>query len=605
MDPEEAELLNDYRYRSYAAVIEKALRNFESSSEWADLISSLGKLNKALQSNLKYSLLPRRLVIGKRLAQCLHPALPSGVHLKALETYEIIFKIIGTKWLARDLFIYSSGLFPLLSHAAMAVKPVLLGLYERYFLPLQRALLPSLQAFTMGLLPGLEEGLEVYDRTDALLCRLGHLVGQRVLYGALWGSVLVCPLVRLPATLFIVSHFDRMAAPRLQRDMLGTDYRLVVRSICLSLQDSNVLVQRNMLEILLYFLPFATCLDPAEGAIPLSREDMITVVSAAALTLLRRDMSLNRRLYAWILAHSRELLVEALVSILKQKDSKSDPENVLEYLKPFRVIISLLDKPEIGPVLVSDVLLEVVRAFHCYCRESLGEDSPNSSTSSSTSSSHIASKMKENKVTSEIIKTVNMLFNAMSADYLWDYLTKRFHTCLSSSASVARSNPGAPSLSNLGRPSTSLYFYWASLPLRPVEPVVVVSEPVVWANQEAVFQPAGSEDSGLGLSASPSEQHLLPGRDWSDTAMGVCPQREDVWRRGGSVESITHNVQEILAAVINRYLLCVVEEDQGKAAAAQPDRSAPSLGKKGSRSPGRSGSRDPHVHYPRSKEPAG
>lgn len=46
MDPEESELQNDYRYRSYASVIEKALRNFESSSEWADLISSLGKLNK-------------------------------------------------------------------------------------------------------------------------------------------------------------------------------------------------------------------------------------------------------------------------------------------------------------------------------------------------------------------------------------------------------------------------------------------------------------------------------------------------------------------------------------------------------------------------------
>ena len=54
-------------------------------------------------------------------------------------------------------------------------------------------------------------------------------MGQRVLYGALWGSLLVCPLVRLPATHFIVSHFDRMAPPRLQRDMLGTDHRLVVR----------------------------------------------------------------------------------------------------------------------------------------------------------------------------------------------------------------------------------------------------------------------------------------------------------------------------------------------------------------------------------------
>uniref|UniRef100_A0A673XH57 DOP1 leucine zipper like protein B n=1 Tax=Salmo trutta TaxID=8032 RepID=A0A673XH57_SALTR len=271
MDPEEQELQNDYRYRSYAAVIEKALRNFESSSEWADLISSLGKLNKALQSNLRYSLLPQRLIIGKRLAQCLHPALPSGVHLKALETYEIIFKIIGTKWLAKDLFIYSSGLFPLLGHAAMAVKPALLTLYERYYLPLQRALLPSLQAFITGLLPGLEEGADVYDRTDALLLRLSLLVGQQVFYGALWGSVLVSPLVR-----HSVVHLTRFLP------FLSSLFQM--KALCLSLQDSNVLVQRNMLEIL----------------IPMTREDTITVVSAASLTLLRRDMSLNRRLYAWL-----------------------------------------------------------------------------------------------------------------------------------------------------------------------------------------------------------------------------------------------------------------------------------------------------------------
>lgn len=35
---------------------------------------------------------------------------------------------------------------------------------------------------------------------------------------------------------------------------------LQLKSVCLSLQDSNVLVQRNMLEILLYFFPIATCL---------------------------------------------------------------------------------------------------------------------------------------------------------------------------------------------------------------------------------------------------------------------------------------------------------------------------------------------------------
>ncbi|KAI5621394.1 protein dopey-2, partial [Silurus asotus] len=679
MDPEEAELQNDYRYRSYAAVIEKALRNFESSSEWADLISSLGKLNKALQSNLKYSLLPRRLIIGKRLAQCLHPALPSGVHLKALETYEIIFKIIGTKWLARDLFIYSSGLFPLLSHAAMTVKMAVLTLYERYFLPLQKALLPSLQAFIMGLLPGLEEGLEVYDRTDALLVKLSLLVGQSVFYGALWGSALVCPLVRLPASLFIVTHFDRMTSSREQKHMLGNDHRLAVKATCLSLQDTNVLVQRNMLEILLNFFPFAACLDPVTCSVPLKREEMITVVSAASLTLLRRDMSLNRRLYAWLLGldikggmvapdttlyatveehtahyfntHSREMLVQALVNILQQKDIEKDPDNVMNYLRPFRIMISLLDKPEIGPLVVSDVLLEVIRTFYSYCQELLGVELLNSS----HSGNHLTSKIKENKHISEIIKTVNMLVGAMSSEYLWDYMTKRFLTCLSglsdhtglSSAKAWSPSPSVSELSNLiiflldviplelyaeiqtqylpqmlGSMLQSLCAHMDSLSLAeltqtlracfkvlskiqmPVsymdmnvesrthvkETNVAVSdiknnethnhtsddklkEDEVAINGQdaqesgpevAMFPSLRSEDSGLGLSASPSEQQLPPGHDSSSPASGVCTKAEDVWRKGGSVENMSKCIQDILVSVITRHLLVVVDPEKQK-----------------------------------------
>ncbi|KAA0715639.1 Protein dopey-2 [Triplophysa tibetana] len=677
MDPEEADLQNDYRYRSYAAVIEKALRNFESSSEWADLISSLGKLNKALQSNLKYSLLPRRLIIGKRLAQCLHPALPSGVHLKALETYEVIFKIIGTKWLAKDLFIYSSGLFPLLGHAAMSVKPILLRLYERYFLPLQRALLPSLQAFIMGLLPGLEEGAEVYDRTDALLLKLSVLVGQPVFYGALWGSVLICPLVRLPATLFIVAHFDHSLTGRKQKYMLGTDHNLVVKAICLALQDSNVLVQRNMLEILLYFCPFATYLDPVECAIPLNEDEMINVVSAASLTLLRRDMSLNRRLYAWILGldikggivaadsscyntveeyttfyfstHSRRLLVKALGNILKQKDIEANPDNVIEYLRPFRIIISLLDKPEIGPLVLSDVLLEVVRAFYSYCKAMLGEDALNSS----LSGSQLNSKIKENKNASEIIKTVNMFVSVISSNYLWDYMTRHFQTCLGSQTDPAEkrdakewsSLPSITELSTLiiflldviplelyaeiqtqnlpqmlGSMLHSLHSHMTSFSLQELTQAMracykVLSKiqmPVAYMDMEAESQtldveqtqilvtedckkkessqvkrnheensgevdlnghdaldvepleapypPLRSEDSGLGLSASPSEQHLLPARTGSDCLSGT----EGVWRRRGTIEKMSKCLQDILASMITRHLLNIIDPEEKK-----------------------------------------
>lgn len=36
------------------------------------------------------------------------------------------------------------------------------------------------------------------------------------------------------------------------------------------------------------------------------------------------------------------------MNILKQKDIEANPDNLIEYLRPFRIIISLLDKPEIG-----------------------------------------------------------------------------------------------------------------------------------------------------------------------------------------------------------------------------------------------------------------
>lgn len=64
---------------------------------------------KVLLNHMKFPVIPRRIKISKRLAQCMHPALPSGVHLKALDTYDIIFKCMGTNRLSHELFIYSAG----------------------------------------------------------------------------------------------------------------------------------------------------------------------------------------------------------------------------------------------------------------------------------------------------------------------------------------------------------------------------------------------------------------------------------------------------------------------------------------------------------------
>jgi len=48
---EECELLADSKYKAYVNQVEKALKAFEYTSEWADLISALGKLNKVPYSS--------------------------------------------------------------------------------------------------------------------------------------------------------------------------------------------------------------------------------------------------------------------------------------------------------------------------------------------------------------------------------------------------------------------------------------------------------------------------------------------------------------------------------------------------------------------------
>ncbi|XP_069344994.1 protein DOP1A isoform X4 [Eulemur rufifrons] len=445
MNTEELELLSDSKYRNYVAAIDKALKNFEYSSEWADLISALGKLNKVLQNNAKYQVVPKKLTIGKRLAQCLHPALPGGVHRKALETYEIIFKIIGPKRLAKDLFLYSSGLFPLLANAAMSVKPTLLSLYEIYYLPLGKTLKPGLQGLLTGILPGLEEGSEYYERTNTLLEKVAAAVDQSAFYGALWGSLLTSPAVRLPGITYVLAHLNRKLSMEDQLYIIGSDIELMVEAVSTSVQDSSVLVQRSTLDLILFCFPFHMS--------QATRPDMIRILSAALHVVLRRDMSLNRRLYAWLLGFdnngaiigprstrhsnpeehatyyfttfSKELLVQAMVGIL-QVNGFGEESTLTQDLKPFRILISLLDKPELGPVILEDVLIEVFRTLYSQCKAELDlqMDPP-----FSKDHAQLSSKLRENKKTAELIKTANLLFNSFEPYYMWDYVARWFEEC--------------------------------------------------------------------------------------------------------------------------------------------------------------------------------
>ncbi|XP_071819814.1 protein DOP1A-like isoform X3 [Apostichopus japonicus] len=468
MNLDEAELQTDPKYRNYTANVDKALRGFEYSSEWADLISALGKLIKVLQANSKYSCIPKRLVIGKRLAQCTHPALPSGVHLKALETYALIFRTIGPKQLCHDMFIYSAGIFPLLSYAAMPVKPKLLGLYEEHYLPLGEHLRPALTGLLQGILPGLEEGSEHSERTNNLLVQLCAGMVKSNFYSALWESVLTSPTVRLPAINFVLSQIDNKTPMSEQKYLFGSDTQLLVKSVCAALFDTVVLVQRSTLDLVLVCFPLCS------ASITLSHDQLTELVTATLNTLLRRDMSLNRRLFTWLLGdhdaggykaaapkltphdlkkhkrsdsavstssyvsiedqtvyfetHSRNLLIEGLKTWLHDTPEDTSPgttDQKVHLLKPYRLLNSLLDKPEVGQAILDDILIEVFRALYQKCTLE-----PCKGSTSDTFCGVVRRRLKSgSSKPADLIKIANQLFNSLEQYFIWEYVGKKFEMC--------------------------------------------------------------------------------------------------------------------------------------------------------------------------------
>nr|XP_054753790.1 protein dopey-1-like [Lytechinus pictus] len=475
MSMDENELLSEPKYRAYVTAVEKALKAFEYSSEWADLISALGKLNKVLQTNSRYRIIPKRLLIGKRLAQCTHPALPSGVHLKALETYDLIFRFIGPKLLCQDMFIYSAGLFPLLGNASMSVKPVLLNIYEEHYLPLGEHLKPALTGLLQGILPGLEEGSDFFDRTNTLLEQLCAGMVKSNFYGALWECVLSSPVVRLPAISFILSQVDRKLPISEQKYFLGNNKCIMVKAVCAAINDAVVLVQRSVLDLIMICFPIHNS--------GLQSDELAELLTASLSVLLRRDMSLNRRLFSWLLGiengkklpslppappvgmdnsammhrrtnsvltndsmvsnedevseyfemHSKQLLIQGLRKWLH--DPPQDPYNMdskQRFFKPYRILISLLDKPEISTPIIDEILLEVFLAVFTHCTKRKAPSKPDNSVPLASNEEADFAKwemLQGSEKPIELIKTANLLFNSFEPYFIWEYIAQKFELC--------------------------------------------------------------------------------------------------------------------------------------------------------------------------------
>lgn len=367
--------------------------------------------------------IPSRATVANRLSQCLNPSLPSGVHQKAIEVYSYVFKTIGRDGLSRDLPLYLPGVASVLSFASLSAREPYLDMLEKHFLQLDpRSLRPGMKSLILALLPGLEdETSEDFDRTlrlvtsfkeairpeDSELLTEDHATGDDYFWQCFFLACVTSPGRRPGALAYLTRCLPAQGgkpastskeasekkgllnqpSERVSAIVTSPEPGLLLRCFASGLSDEQLLIQRGFLDLLVTHLPLSS--DVLQSKV--KPGDLELLMKAAVGVVTRRDMSLNRRLWAWFLGpepaagepdqgpesprNSSEQhdayvstrtsyfeefglhhLTAALLSMIKDSDNK----NAAERARPYRICLSLMDRWEIGGLVVPEVFLPVV-----------------------------------------------------------------------------------------------------------------------------------------------------------------------------------------------------------------------------------------------------
>ncbi|GAB7357467.1 hypothetical protein MBLNU459_g0007t1 [Dothideomycetes sp. NU459] len=426
---EDANLFKDKAVRRYAAGIERALSSFDAAQqEWADYIAFLARLLKAIQlPPPDLDALPHAPGVALRLSQCLNPSLPSGVHHKALDVYGSILSFLNRDTLGQSLYIYLPGLVPVLSFASLSVRPLYYTILEDYILVLSSAdLRPATKSLILCLLPGIEdETSEDFERAFGVLDSLRNVFNRDPVMdtasghqdGFFWQcfflAVITNPSRRQGALAYLARKLPSFTPSKPSRSENGSlgpsdvsamssmaeavitpEPGLLVRCFAAGLQDPQMLVQRGFLDLLVTNLPLHSPVFQNN----INVKDVELITTAAVSAVLRRDMSLNRRLWSWFLgpdqlvteieegqpqsptdtrldqlqggynkqamyfrSYGATALERAIMAMLEQGGASPS-----ERARPFRICLSLMDRWEVGGFIVPKILLPALRSAYDY-----------------------------------------------------------------------------------------------------------------------------------------------------------------------------------------------------------------------------------------------
>ena len=197
--------MSEKEFKKFDKTLSSILSSSAGAASWSDLLSFTKEMFRQLEDKkdkFNFGILTDKISLSKRLAQCLNPECPGGVHEVVINIYDILFQNILAKnngKLGDNLGIYSSGLFPFFSYASKANKILILEkIIKSCFMKLeQNELNLCLSGLLSSLIPGLDDNNEettqkIYSTFDELKKKMK----PGVFYGTFWSILLRNRLLR-------------------------------------------------------------------------------------------------------------------------------------------------------------------------------------------------------------------------------------------------------------------------------------------------------------------------------------------------------------------------------------------------------------------------
>jgi hypothetical protein len=336
------------------------LNSSANAKAWSDLLPMTKEILSHLKKNqnvIDFSEISTKHMLAKRLAQCLNPEFPNGVHEVVLDIYKILINNIMMRQdmkLMDNLGLYACGLFPFFTYASLQNKNKFLNeiVRDNLLSIAQDELTLCFPGLLASLIPGLDENNDTTTKMIFLAFQdFINKLGNRTFYGSYWTLLLRNKHLRTSGMKFIVENIIKYSDLKKhtveEQKAIIEDYypninTTVINALCEVIKDEDIPTVRTGMDFII-------------TRFPLSKDDdiindkaKINLIVSALNLLVKNESTVIRRLNNWVLGISNprdevnyktedmkykmNLIAEAFKEIFNP-EKKYTPEDLLNNLK--------------------------------------------------------------------------------------------------------------------------------------------------------------------------------------------------------------------------------------------------------------------------------